>query len=224
MSLDLYNFSSHIQHFGSFLIGVLGLIYFHKREKAILFLAFYGLNSVCFQFATEFLPSTTDYIIINIVTNIYTLTETLILLCFFYTLFKVLWAKKLIIIFSIAYIVFYFFLTYDHWQDFLGSIRMIRDLLMITCSLLYFYLLMSNLPTDEITHYPMFWIIAAFVFFFAGTFVLSLSVDYLIEVMKDDLSYLWPARNFFRFFFCLVVSYGLWLDLRLVKMKQPIQY
>lgn len=223
MNYDFYNFSVHAQHFGSFLIAVLGLFYFSKREKAIHILVLYGINSVVFQAVPLVFSIDKDgFIDINVTTNIYTLTETLILLYFFYVLFKVLWAKKLIVILSIAYTIFYFALTYDHWQEFLGSIRMLRDLLMISCSLLYFYFLMSDMPTVEITRYPMFWIMAAFIFFFAGTFILSLSADYLIEVLKDDLSYLWPIRNFFRFFFCLVVSYGLWLDLRLVKSKQSV--
>lgn len=224
MSYDFYEVSSHAQHFGSFLIAVLGFIYFSKREKTIRILVLYGLNSVVFQLANQILPYYTDeYVVINIVTNIYILTEALILLYFFYSLFEVLWAKKLVVILSIAYTILYFILSHNHWQEFLGSIRMLRDLLMISCSLLYFYFLMSDMPTTEITRYPMFWITSAFIFFFAGTFVLSLSVDYLIDVLKDDLSYLWPARNFFRFFFCLVVSYGLWLDLRLVKMNQRVK-
>jgi hypothetical protein len=111
-----------------------------------------------------------------------------------------------------------------NWQRTHGDIRMLRDLLMIGCSLLYFYSLMKNMPTTEITRYPMFWIVAALIFFFAGTFILSLSLEYLVNVLKDDMRFFWPARNYFRFFFCLVVSYGLWLDLRLVKMNQRVQH
>lgn len=75
------------------------------------------------------------------------------------------------------------------------------------------------MPANEITSFPMFWIATAMLFFFAGTFILSLSLDYLVEVLKDDLNVLWTMRNFFRLSFCLVVSYGLWLDLKQVKAK-----
>ncbi|HPM28812.1 MAG TPA: hypothetical protein PLJ60_00630 [Chryseolinea sp.] len=223
MSLELIYFSSYLQLFGSFLIAALGLLYFSKRDKTILIIAFYGLNSCVFQIANSFSPRIGNYIVNNIVANVYTFTEAFILLYFFFTLFPAVWSKKLTIVFGILYTILYFVLIRDHWQEAIGSIRMLRDLLMIVCSLFYFYFLISNLPTTQITRYPMFWIVAAFIFFFSGTFVLSLSTDYLHHVLKNDFSYLWPARNFFRFFFCLVVSYGLLLDLREVKMKQPAQ-
>ncbi|MBI1769369.1 MAG: hypothetical protein HYR67_13455 [Bacteroidetes bacterium] len=84
---------------------------------------------------------------------------------------------------------------------------------------MYFYFLITQMPTKEITAFPMFWIVAAMLFFFAGTFALSLSLDYLVKVLKNDLAVVWTMRNFFRLLFCLVVSYGLWLDLRQVKAK-----
>jgi hypothetical protein len=215
-----FNFSGDIyaQQFGSLLIAVLGLLHFSKREKPILILGFYGLNDVLFEIinlSTNFKD--------NIVGDVYTLLESLILLYFFSNLYKSPRSKKITIVLSIVYCVFYFFLVTGDWPERFGTIRMLRDLLMISCSLLYFYFLMIDMPAVTITQYPMFWIVAGFIFFFSGTFLLSLSMDYLVDVLKDDLSYVWPARNFFRFLFCLIVSYGLWLDLRLVKMKGESQ-
>ncbi len=219
MDLIPYFVSVYAQQFGSLLIAVLGLLYFSKREKAILILGFYGLNSVLFEIINFAIDSNS-----NIVGDIYTLAEALILLYFFYTLFNSSKTKVFVIALAILYCVLYLVFMIGNWQQMHSDIRMLRDVLLIGCSILYFYFLMTDMPTTAITDYPMFWIVAAFIFFFAGTFVLSMSLDYLVNVLKDDMRYLWPARNFFRFFFCLVVSYGLWLDLRLVKMKQPIQY
>jgi hypothetical protein len=75
------------------------------------------------------------------------------------------------------------------------------------------------MPSSNITKYPLFWILAAFLFFFAGTFALSLSLDYLVKALRDDVALLWIARNYFRFFFCIVVCYGLWLDLKQLKAR-----
>lgn len=214
MNFELSYTAIYFQQFGSFVIAVLGLLYFTKREKHILILGFYGLNSVLFEIVN--LLTTFNN---NIVGHVYTLTEALILLYFFYSLFSSSRSKKFIIVLGAFYCVFYLVFMIGSWQETHGAIRMLRDLLMIGCSLLYFYFLITNMPTTAITNYPMFWIVAAIIFFFAGTFILSLSLNYLINVLKDDMSYIWPVRNFFRFFFCIVVSYGLWLDLRLVKMK-----
>jgi hypothetical protein len=219
VSFDVNTSSIYAQQFGSLIIAALGFMSFSKREKPILILGFYGVNSVFFEVVNEITSFRS-----NIIGDLYTLAEALILLYFFYTLFNSLWSKKFIISIGILYCVLYFVFMAGDWQVTHSAIRMLRDLVLIVCSVLYFYFLMTSMPTTTITGYPMFWIVAAFIFFFAGTFVLSLSLDYLINVLNDDMFYLWTARNYFRFFFCLVVSYGLWLDLRLVKMKQPIQY
>jgi len=206
------------QHFGSLVIAVLALLYYSKRERPVIILAFYGINSVLFQFLNTLSPNTSELLLGNIVANVYTLTECLILLYFFNSLYHTSWAKKLTIIMSVVYSVLFFVLLTPDWQTANAPIRIIRDGMMIACSVLYFYFLLSDMPAIEITRYPMFWIVAAFIFFFAGTFMLSLSIDYLVEVLKDDLRYLWPARNLFRCVFCLVVSYGLWLDFQYIKM------
>jgi hypothetical protein len=214
--LEVFKYSILAQQIGSLLIAVLALLYFRKRAMPILILGFYGLNSILFEIMWKIHSS-------NIIGDIYTLTEALILLYFFYILFNSSKAKTFIVVLITGYCVFYLIFMFGNWQKIHSDIRMLRDLVMIACSLLYFYSLMTNMPTTEITRYPMFWIVAAFIFFFAGTFVLSLSLDYLVTVLKDNLLSLWTARNFFRFFFCLVVCYGLWLDLRLVMMKQRVQ-
>jgi len=219
VNLDINSISIYAQQFGSLIIAVLGLVVFSKRENPILILGFYGVNSVFFEVVNELTNFRS-----NIVGDLYTLAEALILLYFFYTLFSSLWSKKFIISIGILYCVLYFVLMLGDWQVTHSAIRMLRDLILIVCSILYFYFLMTNMPTTTITGYSMFWIVAAFIFFFAGTFVLSLSLDYLMNVLNDDMFYLWTARNYFRFFFCLVVSYGLWLDLRLVKMNQRVEY
>ncbi len=218
MSFSLSNIDIYAQQLGSFLIAVLAFLYFSKRETAIHVLGLYGLNSVFFEILNlSSNPKT------NIVGDIYTLTEVLILLYFFYVLFRSPSLRKIILVLVIMYCVLYCVIIFVDWEGSFSAIRMLRDLVIISSSLLYFFNLMRDLPTTEITRYPMFWVVAAFIFFFAGTFILSLSRDYLVAVLKDDLLLLWTARNFFRFFFCLVVSYGLWLDLRLVKMKGNLQ-
>ena len=217
MKIDLI--ASYAQLSGSLIIALLGLLYFSKRDKPALLLGIYGVNSVVFQIAI--------YIFIfldikgynNVSGNLYTLLETIIILFFFNSLFSNKMAKRFTLLLCALYVILFFAFIYRHWFDFISSIRTMRDLMIIICTLLYFYYMITNMPTSQITKYPMFWIMSAFLVYFAGTFVLSLSLDFLVNVLKDDLAWLWTARNFFRFFFCLLVSYGLWMDLRLVKAK-----
>lgn len=211
-------FSIYAQQFGSLLIAIFGLLHFGKRETGIKLLGLYGLNSFIFQFLQDFLMKI--HISNNTTGDFYVFTESLTLLCFFYWSFKNRIAKKLTLGLAVIYICLFFVFTYQHLGEVIGSIRTMRDLMMLLCALIYFYFLITDMPANQITKFPMFWIMTAFLVFFAGTFVLSLSLDFLVNVLKDDLAFVWTARNFFRFFFCLVVSYGLWMDLRLVKIKQ----
>lgn len=215
--MKAYYFSLYAQQFGSFLIAIFGLLLYNKRGLKIKLLGLYGLNSFVFTILTFLFIE--YHISVNFSGNFYTLTETIILLCFFLCLFKKDIFRKSILVLAGVYVILFFVFTYKHINEVIGSIRTLRDLMMIICTLIYFYLMIAEMPTKEITKYPMFWIMTAFLVYFAGTFVLSLSLDFLIKVLKDDLAWLWTARNFFRFFFCLVVSYGLWMDLRLVKAK-----
>lgn len=219
--MKAYYFSNYAQQLGSLLIASVVVFQFSKRSTSIRLLGLYGLNSFVFQMITHVVAGFQSKIAYNnLVGNIYTITETLILLYFFYILFTYSWAKRITLIFMVLYFILFFLYMPGHWLELSASIRTLRDLMMIVCSVIYFYFMITGMPTNEITRYPMFWIMAAFLFYFAGTFVLSLSLDFLVNVLKDDLALLWTARNFFRFFFCLLVSYGLWMDLRLVKAKQ----
>ena len=209
-------YSNYAQQLGSLIIALLGFILISKRSKPVQVLAVYGLNSVFFQVIINF---NIKGVHPNLMGNLYVLMEALILLSFFYTLFSNALAKKIGLVFGVIYVISFCLFMPGHWTQFSSPIRTMRDLMIVVCALLYFYFLIVEMPTNEITRYPMFWIMAAFLFYFAGTFVLSLSLDFLVNVLKDDLALLWTARNFFRFFFCLLVSYGLWMDLRLVKAK-----
>lgn len=211
-------FSIYVQQFGSLLIAIFGLLHFSKRQKEIKLLGLYGLYSFIFQFLQLFLMKI--HISNNTTGDFYVFTESLILLFFFYWSFKSRIAKKLTLGLAVIYICLFSIFTYQHMGEVIGSIRTLRDLMMIICTLIYFYYMITDMPASQITKYPMFWIMTAFLVFFAGTFVLSLSLDFLVNVLKDDLAFVWTARNFFRFFFCLVVSYGLWMDLRLIRAKQ----
>jgi hypothetical protein len=71
---------------------------------------------------------------------------------------------------------------------------------------------MRHTPEENILKFPLFWINASTLFYFSGTFVLSLMVGYIIDVLKNDMTGFWAFRNFFRLAFCLVLTYAAWLE------------
>ena len=208
--------SNYSQQFGSLLIVLLGVPLFMKRELPIRILVFYGANSVIFQLVSTIIIFT-KIKWLNVNGNVYTLTEALILLCFFYTLFKSPSEKKAVKVMAVIYVILYFIFMIGRWNELVSSIRTMRDLVLIICCIMYFFYLMREMPTNDITKFPMLWIVAAMLCFFAGTVTLSLSLNYLVKALHNNLVIIWSIRNFYRLLFCLVVCYGLWLDLKQLK-------
>lgn len=214
--MQLHTISNYSQQFGSLLIVLLGAAFFSKRELPIKILVLYGANSFIFQLvSTAVIYTKAKWLNVN--GNLYTLSEALILLSFFYFLFKSKSEKRMVIVMAVVYVILYFVFMIDRWNELVSSTRTMRDLVMMICSITYFFYLTREMPTNEITKYPMLWIVAAMLCFFAGTFTLSLSLDYLVKVLHNNLAFIWAVRNFYRLFFCLVVCYGVWLDYKQLK-------
>lgn len=86
----------------------------------------------------------------------------------------------------------------------------IRSLEFTLLSLLYFYALIKELPTESITKLPMFWINTAFLLYYAGTFFQWLLMDYLINVLKGDVITTYSIKNGLGVIHYLLIAVGLW--------------
>ena len=90
----------------------------------------------------------------------------------------------------------------------------------IVMSIAYFYVLIRELPTESISKLPMFWINTSNLIYYSGTFVITLSSDYLIEVLNNDLSGVWIFHNFLGLIFYSIFWYGMLL-IRSEYQKKP---
>lgn len=68
----------------------------------------------------------------------------------------------------------------------------------------------------------MFWINTALLIFFSGNFILSYFREYIITMMGDGFGNYLIFRNFFRFAFCLVLTYAGWLNLKTIRATQRL--
>jgi hypothetical protein len=98
----------------------------------------------------------------------------------------------------------------------------LASILFILTSLTYFYILVQELPTEEITKLPMFWINTAMLIYYSGTFFLYLSADYLINVLKNNLIAIWLIHNFLGLIFYSIIGYGLLLIRKEHLAKQSV--
>ncbi len=210
MTIVLLHLSAYLQWAGSFLIIFTAFYRFQKRPSEILILGCYGVASFVFQT----LQSINNYYGITKFTasigNIYVLFETITLLFLYYFVIKARKIKGLIIVLSTTYIVFYLLVMSNQMMTMSSSVRAFRDLLMIACSVLYFFHLLKELPEESLVRIPMFWINSAILFFFSCTFILSLFLGYIIEAMQGDLNAYWTFRNFLRVLFCGIICIGIW--------------
>lgn len=218
--LEAYTISRYFQWAGSLAIAVSCLYHFRQRPVYIKVLGFYAVASILFSLLQEISIQFFSNVGLNSIGNGSVLSEALLLSTIFFYVTEDTLLKRVILFLIILYSLFYLstFLFFESRSY--SYIRFGRDSLMIINALHYFFYLIRRLPEDNLSRFPMFWINAAIIFFFSGTFILSLGVDYIVSVLKDDLSGFWAFRNFFRFAFCLVLSYAGWLDWRLQRSKE----
>ena len=210
----MHQVSVHLQWLGSFIIVCVCFYKYSSRPVLIKTLGFYGLNSCFFQLLQQIAGAYFGNKGLNEIGDVYVLTETILLGVLFCL---VITDKKMVVILSIAivvYIIYYTLIMLFVDVNFYSLIRIGRDAMLIIFAILYFYFMMRDLPEQNLLSLPMFWISASVLFFFSGTFILSLFMDYLTKISSETMGRLWTFRNFFRLALCVGLIYAGLLDLK----------
>jgi hypothetical protein len=210
--MTLRVFSMYAQWAGSFIICLSCLPLFRQRSTHIKVIFYYALSSIFFQAAQQVSVNFFKNAGVNQIGNGFVLFEAVLLSLVFFFAVEAVKLRKVTMFFIIGYVVFYavsiqFFYTNSH-----AMMRFARDIIMVLLSVGYFFYLINKLPEKDILRFPMFWINTGILIFFSGTSILSLMLNYIVNVLGDDLKFFWTFRNFFRFGFCLMLSYACWLD------------
>lgn len=216
-SMDVLNLSVYLQWAGSFFIFFLSVLYWRRFSLDLQFVGVLGGCSFFFQLFQEIGAMFFNYRYNNHIGNIYLLVEVATLLSVYYILFKKGAARYAILFFGLTFVSLYALTITKQITTLNTNTEAIRDIMMIVCSIAYFFVLLKDLPQRNLLDYPMFWINAAVLFYFSCTFMLSLSLDYLIRILNDNLIGYWAFRNFLRTLFCIVICIGIW------KARKPSQ-
>lgn len=209
-SMDILDLSVYLQWAGSFFIVFLSVLYWYRFSLDLQLVGVLGGCSFFFQLFQEIGAIFFNYRYNNHIGNIYLLVEVVTLLSVYYVIFKKGVARYAILFFGLAFLNLYALTITKVITTLNASTEALRDSMMIVCSITYFFLLLKDLPRRNLLEYPMFWINAAVLFYFSCTFMLSLSLDYLIRILNDNLIGYWAFRNFLRMLFCIVICMGLW--------------
>jgi hypothetical protein len=86
--------------------------------------------------------------------------------------------------------------------------------IMITYCLLYFYVLMQDLPSLHVHQLPMFWFNSGLLVFHAGTFFLFSFHAYLVNVLKNNMLIYWSFHNMLSNIEHIIFLIGLYYDFR----------
>jgi hypothetical protein len=214
--MSISSLSSLVQLGGSIIIAFVCFINYKRLSLPFKLVGYYALSSILFQLA----QNTVMYIItpknrgLNEIGDGFVLAETILLSFVFYFAFKDRNTKTIIVSAIAFYILFFVGAQLMLTENLYSSIRIGRELIMISLGIGYLYYLMKATPEKDLMRVPMFWISASVLFYFSGTFILSLFLSYLSKNAAELVTPLWTFKNFFRLAFCLLVSYAVLLDIK----------
>ena len=182
----------------------IGLVKFSHRSnllKVLWILTF-------FAFVLDVLSaSVTSFV--NEFGNAYRLPEFILLLCIYYFAFEGK-ARTAFIIIGLVYVCFFLAGLYLLQGKANAISTTVSSLVFIIFSILYFFKLLSHLPTTQIQGLPMFWVNTAVLVYFAGSFFVFLLRNYLIEVLHDNQIVYWSFHNILNILKNLLFAIGLW--------------
>lgn len=207
---NLMYFAANLQWMGSFCILLLCLYRWKSLSKDLRAVGVYGGLSFFFQLLQFISLFYFKNRFNNLVANLYAPVELLSLLLIYFCTANMVKYRVVLAGFSLLLCVFLASISVTNPHTLNGISETIRDITMIACSFVYFLLSMRGMQEEHLTETPMFWINASILFFFSCTFILSLSMGYIQEVLREDFVIFWIFRNLLRTAFCVVICIGIW--------------
>jgi hypothetical protein len=149
--------------------------------------------------------------------NIYLVISIISINLFYQALFPSRF--KFFFIASIAVLLLfysYYLFTTQHLGVHIRNVP--SNVVFIILPLLFFYKLINEMPTTHIQRLPVFWINAGLLMYFAGTLILWVVSDYLVQVLKDSRNTYWIFHNFLVIVKNALIGLGLWQVTRRPKL------
>jgi hypothetical protein len=215
MSLSTFRFISSIQGYLPIALFLLALYRWKKISVASRVTSWYLISCTIAFLLVRYIYSLKVIKNGNNVTgNLFTFIEVAFLLAIFAIAFD---SKKITRTLAILTIAFWVFGALN--AAFLQPLNTINsntlalgNFLLMGSSIYYFYSLLRNMPTQNLTQYPMFWITTAILIYSAGSFVTYVVTEYMIVLMQNEFLYVWSFKNALRVLFFLLIGIGILRD------------
>ncbi len=222
-SLMIYNLSNYAQWLGSFVIMSLVLASYTRYDGSIKILGLMGLVSVVLQFLQTGSQVFFGVRYLNAIGDCYVFLETLLFLAFYYVFFVNNRYLRLALLGSafLSVSIYGMVLLGNTTYPWYAVLSATRSVLLIFFSVVAFFKLLADLPNNNLLSIPTFWFNSGILFFFSCTFILSLTMDYIAQVLRDDFQFFWAFKNFLRAGFCVVICIGIWKARKLADQTGP---
>lgn len=156
----------------------------------------------------------------NISGGIYWILSCSLISAFFY--YSIEW--KSLKFFLLIINVFYFLFSLSNFL-FIQKLshnsysQTLESFIILTFSILFLYKLIKELPTQQISKLPLFWVISGFFFSYAGKLVIYGVSHYLIHTLEDNLIVIWAFHNFLTIVGNILITVGVLLQYRRLNGK-----
>jgi hypothetical protein len=220
MTIEIYLFLAVAQTILSAVVAILSLIRYRSRSLIVKLIGWVFLASFLANMASWFLIRTALRVFVNASYPISIIISLGLYSIIYYHLLHKRnrgWFVLAASIFTIFALINLFFIQKTAPNSY--SYLLNSAIIIIYC-LLYFYILIQDLPSLYLHHLPMFWFNSALLIFHAGTFFLFSFHAYLVNVLKNNMLVYWSFHNMLSIIEHMIFLIGLYYDLRLLKLKQ----
>lgn len=145
--------------------------------------------------------------------NFYNIAEFILLSLLYYRYFDRWPLKRLVLVLNGLFVPYalYRFIRMSSSYD--GTVLGLENALLILLVLLFFYQLLNKLEVTHLSQFPMFWISAGILMFFAGSFFIYVFSSYLVSPDKyATLRDLWDIPRYLNIVFHLALATGIWFS------------
>jgi hypothetical protein len=151
----------------------------------------------------------------NFISTTYILVSTPVISFFFFKAIGYKSLKMPLTVINILYVIFgivnFFFIQKTAINSYS---LMITSVIIIGLSITFFFMLLKELPAQQLHTMPLFWIVSGFFFSYSGKLVVFTTTHYLVTYIKDNLIFVWSFHNLLSIIANLLIAYGTWLNLK----------
>jgi len=145
-------------------------------------------------------------------------------LLFQFNLFWIIYFNQLkkprfLLLIALTFLIYFFVdITFFHsFFDFNTHANSIASLILVGIAVYYLYQLLNNLPAENITKMPMFWVSFAVLCYYGGTLVLFLMNNLMLGKYLASHRMLWILHNICNILKNILLAIALWQSYRNLK-------